>query len=69
MSEALPTDMSTLTDLMRKPIIIRIVSILDVTSLSILELLEYGLTLNDRIVRQDKQDRLKPECLMMLSLI
>ena len=47
MSEALPTDMSTLTDLMRKPIIIRIVSILDVTSLSILELLEYGLTLND----------------------
>ncbi|MGB8574414.1 MAG: hypothetical protein WCD19_08175 [Nitrososphaeraceae archaeon] len=47
MSEALPTDMNTLTELMRKPIIIRIVSILDVTSLSILELLEYGLTLND----------------------
>jgi len=47
MSEALPTDMNTLTELMRKPIIIRIVSILDITSLSILELLEYGLTLND----------------------
>jgi hypothetical protein len=47
MGEALPTDMNTLTELMRKPIIIRIVSILDVTSLSILELLEYGLTLND----------------------
>ena len=47
MSEALPTDMNTLSELMRKPVIIRIVSILDVTSLSILELLEYGLTLND----------------------
>ena len=47
MSEALPTDMNTLTELMRKPIIIKIVSILDITSLSILELLEYGLTLND----------------------
>jgi hypothetical protein len=47
MSEALPTDMNTLTELMRKPVIIRVVSILDITSLSILELLEYGLTLND----------------------
>jgi hypothetical protein len=47
MSEALPTDMNTLTELMIRPGIIRIVSILDVTSLSILELLEYGLTLND----------------------
>lgn len=47
MSEGLPTDMNTITGLMRKPIIIRIVSILDVTSLSILELLEYGLTLDD----------------------
>ena len=35
MSEALPTDMNTLTELMRKPIIIKIVSILDITSLSI----------------------------------
>jgi hypothetical protein len=32
---------------MRKPIIIRIVTILDITSLSILELIEYGLTLRD----------------------
>jgi hypothetical protein len=47
MGEALPTDMNTLTELMRKPIIIKIVSILDITSLSILELLEYGLTVND----------------------
>jgi hypothetical protein len=47
MSEALPIDMNTLTQLMRKPIIIKIVHILDITSLSILELLEYGLTLED----------------------
>lgn len=32
---------------MNRPIIIRIVSILDITSLSILELREYGLTLNE----------------------
>ena len=32
---------------MRRPIIVRIISILDITSLSILELLEYGLTLKD----------------------
>ena len=32
---------------MSRPIIIRIVTILDITSLSILELLEYGLTMND----------------------
>jgi hypothetical protein len=39
--------MNTLAELMRRPVIIRIVSILDITSLSILELLEYGLTLKD----------------------
>lgn len=47
MSERLPIDMNTLTELMRRPVIIRIVSILDITSLSILELLEYGLTLKN----------------------
>jgi hypothetical protein len=39
--------MNALAELMRRPVIIRIVSILDITSLSILELLEYGLTLRD----------------------
>lgn len=47
MSERLAIDMNTITELMRKSIIIRIVRILDITSLSILELLEYGLTLKD----------------------
>jgi len=61
MSERLPIDMNVLTELMRKPVIIRIVSILDITSLSILELIEYGLTLKDinysmanGVIRYDK---------------
>ena len=47
MSDKIPIDKTTLTELMNTPIIIRIVSILDITSLSILELREYGLTLNE----------------------
>ncbi|HSA73336.1 MAG TPA: hypothetical protein VLD84_05210 [Nitrososphaeraceae archaeon] len=44
MSDKIPIDRVTLSDLMRRPIIARIVTILDITSLSILELFEYGLT-------------------------
>lgn len=40
-------DMIAITELMRSPLVIRIVSILDIGSLSILELLEYSLTLKD----------------------
>lgn len=47
MNERPPVDMATVTELMRSPLIIRIVTILDITSLSILELFEYGLTLKD----------------------
>ena len=47
MNEKHPMDLIAVTELMRNPIIIRIVSILDITNLSILELLEYGLTLRD----------------------
>ena len=47
MSERLPIDLAALTVLMRSPIILRIVSILNITSLSILELFEYGLILKD----------------------
>ena len=61
MSERLPIDMKTLAELMSKPVIIRIVSILDITSLSILELIEYGLTLKNinyamanGVIRYDK---------------
>jgi hypothetical protein len=47
MSDKIPINRTTLSELMRRPIIVRIVTILDITSLSILELLEYGLTLKD----------------------
>jgi hypothetical protein len=47
MSEKIPMDRASLNELMRRPIIVRIVTILDITSLSILELFEYGLTLKD----------------------
>jgi hypothetical protein len=43
----IPIDRATLSELSSRPIIVRIVTILDITSLSILELLEYGLTLKD----------------------
>ena len=42
MSDKIPIDRITLSNLMSRPIIIRIVTILDITNLSILELLEYG---------------------------
>ena len=47
MNEKHPIDLVVVTELMRNPIIVRIVIILDITNLSILELLEYGLTLKD----------------------
>ena len=40
-------DSDQLTKLLRDPIVVRIVSIIDFASLSILELLEYDLTRND----------------------
>lgn len=47
MSEKIPIDRVALSELMNRPIIIKIVTILDITNLSILELLEYDLTLKD----------------------
>jgi hypothetical protein len=47
MNELHPIDLVAVTELMRSPIIVRIVSILNITNLSILELLEYSLTLRD----------------------
>jgi hypothetical protein len=61
MSERPPIYMATVTELMRSQVITRIVTILDITSLSILELFEYGLTLKDvyyamanGVIRYDK---------------
>lgn len=42
-----PTDFETITKLLRDPVIVRVVTVLDITHLSILELLEYGLTRQD----------------------
>lgn len=47
MSDMIPIDRATLSELLSRPIIVRIVTILDITRLSILELLEYGLTIKD----------------------
>lgn len=47
MDENLPIDMVALTEIMKSPVIVRIVTILDITNLSILELFEYGLTIKD----------------------
>ena len=47
MIDKIPIDRVTLTNLLARPVIVRIVTILDITSLSILELFEYGLTLTD----------------------
>jgi hypothetical protein len=47
MNDKIPIDRVILSELMRRPIIVRIVTILDITSLSILELLEYDLTIKD----------------------
>ena len=41
------TDLEQITKFLKDPIIVRIVRILDITSLSILELLEYDLTRKD----------------------
>jgi hypothetical protein len=41
------TDLEQITEFLKDPIIVRIVRILDITSLSILELLEYDLTRKD----------------------
>jgi hypothetical protein len=61
MNEKLPNDSTTLTELMGSPVVLRIVTILGITSLSILELSEYGLALRDinhamanGVIRYDK---------------
>ena len=61
MSENIPIGETHLTELIRNPTVVRIVSILDLASLSILELLEYNLdrreinyALSERVIAIDK---------------
>jgi len=49
MSDGIPIDNVTLTKFMNTPTIIRIVTVLDITSLSVLELFEYDINLGDII--------------------
>jgi hypothetical protein len=42
-----PIDFETITKLLKDPVIVRVVTILDIASLSILELLEYNLNRQD----------------------
>lgn len=57
-----PTDLEELTKLLREPILVRVVTVLNIARLSILELLEYDLTRQDvnhalasGVIKIDKQ--------------
>ena len=76
MSKKVPIDLVALTELMRSPIILRIVAILDITSLSILELFEYRLTLKDvnyamanGVITDDKITKLCPAEILYAYLV
>ena len=63
MTKKIPIDPVHLTELIRNPVIVRIVSIVDLASLSILELLEYNLerrginyALSEGVIAIDKID-------------
>ena len=67
MSENIPIDERHLTELIRNPAVVKIVSILDVVSLSILELLEYNLDrreinydLSEKVIAIDKRTTSSP---------
>jgi hypothetical protein len=75
LSDKIPIDNAALTELMNRPIIIRIVSILDITSLSLLEILEYGLTMKEinysmanGVIAYDKPSRGHEEELSALGI-
>ena len=74
MSENIPIDQTHLTELIRNPTVVRIVSILDLASLSILELLEYNLyrreinyALSERVIATDKLTTSSPVSNILLS--
>ncbi len=47
MAKQKPADLAVVTRLLKDPAVVRLVAVLDIASLSILELLEYGLTRRD----------------------
>lgn len=73
-SENIPIGETHLTELIRNPTVVRIVSILDLASLSILELLEYNLdpreinyALSERVIATDKLTTSPPVSNILLS--
>lgn len=69
-------DLETITKLLRDPIIVRVVTVLDISHLSILELLEYGLTganvnraLVSGVIETDKATLPKTETTMTEELL
>jgi len=74
MSENIPIYETHLTELIRNPTVVRIVSILDLASLSILELLEYNLdrreinyALSEGVIAIDKLTTSSPASSILLS--
>lgn len=74
MSENIPIDETHLTELIRNPTVVRIVSILDLASLSILELLEYNLdrreinyALSEKVIAIDKLTTSSPASSNLLT--
>ncbi|HYA83084.1 MAG TPA: hypothetical protein VEH06_06500 [Candidatus Bathyarchaeia archaeon] len=74
MSENIPIDERHLTELIRNPAVVKIVSILDVVSLSILELLEYNLDrreinydLSEKVIAIDKRTTSSPASSILLG--
>jgi hypothetical protein len=74
MSDNIPIEETHLTELIRNPTVVRIVSILDLASLSILELLEYNLdrreinyALSERVIATDKLTTSSPVSNILLS--
>jgi len=74
MNENIPIDQTHLTELIRNPTVVRIVSILDLASLSILERLEYNLgrreinyALSERVIATDKLTTSSPVSNILLS--
>jgi hypothetical protein len=74
MDENIPIDQTHLTELIRNATVVRIVSILDVASLSILELLECNLdrrainyALSERVIATDKLNASSPVSNILLN--
>lgn len=72
MGQQKPADLEAITRLLKDPAVVRLVTVLDIASLSVLELMEYGLTRRDvnhaltgEIIEVDKKTETPPEELLV----